>query len=101
MRKPSPRILMLQAAITNAMNSAHMGDYFNAVIEMRSAANVTNYKLPPPPYGVPDVKFGNTWKQYRWYYAQNFPTVFTHVDAVLKKLSRGMIQFGEDDDSDE
>jgi hypothetical protein len=92
--------MMLNSAIMNAMNSAHQGDYLNAVIEMRAAASVTDLKLPAEPYGIPDIRFGRVWQAYRWYYKQNFPTVFAHVNAILKKLSRGMIEVGNDEDDE-
>jgi len=88
----SVRAQMLMSTINQAMACASRDDYLNAVTNMRAAAAVSDYKLPVTPAGVPDIVRGMVWLKWRSYYHNNFPTVFAHVNNVLKSLGGNEIE---------
>lgn len=91
----SVRAQMLMSTINQAMACAARDDYLNAVTNLKAAAAVSGFKLPPEPPGIPDIVRGSIWMKWRAYYHNNFPGVFAHVDAVLKALSGNEIEVEE------
>jgi len=94
----SIRAQMLMQALNASSNAAARDDYLNAVTEMRKAAASTNFKLPPSPFGVPDIIRGEVWKKWRNYYHNHIEKVHAHVSDVLAKLSSGDIEVGPQDE---
>jgi hypothetical protein len=84
-------------ALQNAANCAMREDYLNAVTNMGDAAAATGFKLPPKPFGMPDIIRGTVWMKWRAYYHNHSQDVFAHVHHVLEMLSQG----GMDSEPDE
>jgi hypothetical protein len=94
--RKSVRAQLLMAAIANAMNAAGRDDYLNAVTNMTAAAGISAFKLPSPPPGMPDIVRGTIWMRWRAFYHNNFPSVFKHVDDVLKSLGGNDLGVSDD-----
>lgn len=99
------RAQLLMNYLTFAEQSAMKDDYLNAITFMRSAAQATGLKLPPRPYGIPDIVRGDAWKGHRAYFHLNFEKVAEHVNKVLQSYKRNSIGLWRDeqkeDDGDE
>lgn len=97
----SIRAQLLMAAVQQASNAAMRDDYLNAVTQMRAAAASTGYKMPPKPFGNPEIIRGDAWKKYRNYYHEHFERVHAHVADVLAKLHSGNVGVDSDEGDDE
>lgn len=96
----SIRAQMLMQALIAASNASARDDYLNAVTEMRKAANSTGFKLPPKPFGMPEIIRGDVWKKWRAYYHNFIDGVAAHVYQVLAKMGEGDVGVRSADDDE-